>query len=304
VFAYFANVPTYTQVLARGFTGYEIIEEERDNTLITLNSDLRVFAERGDGEGGVVVSQGTVGRLLSRGDGVPTVMWEWPFNGWALLGRILESILTSGLRNVLNSTETTALVLAVFRVLSGVMSADVEAVVSSTSEEMAQEWDVISVTYELVSQALESLDLGGLSQVDVESFLAVAEEGFKVLEKAVLGREGSIWGLIVKGGSKFWGRLSRIGISVEMSSQTQCMPVTMAAIGLVDALFRASVASAVLSDGFSMHLRREVLWIASGYVLDVWIGFNEWKYIIAERRFEIGIPPSAATVLQFCLLRS
>lgn len=67
------------------------------------------------------------------------------------------------------------------------------------------------------------------------------------------------------------------------------MPVTTAAISLVDALFAAAVRNAVLSDSFSPHLRREVLWLAGGYVLDVWIGFNEWKYLIAQRRFEIGI---------------
>jgi hypothetical protein len=67
------------------------------------------------------------------------------------------------------------------------------------------------------------------------------------------------------------------------------MPVTNAAISLVDALFAAAVRNAVLSDSFSPHLRREVLWLAGGYVLDVWIGFNEWKYLIAQRRFEIGI---------------
>ena len=66
------------------------------------------------------------------------------------------------------------------------------------------------------------------------------------------------------------------------------MPVTTAAMGLVDALFSAAVRNAVLTDGFSPHLRREVLWLAGGYVLDVWNGFNEWKYSIAERRFEIG----------------
>jgi hypothetical protein len=67
------------------------------------------------------------------------------------------------------------------------------------------------------------------------------------------------------------------------------MPVTTAAISLVDALFAASVRNAVLSDSFAPHLRREVLWLAGGYVLDVWIEFNEWKYLIAQRRFEIGI---------------
>ena len=66
------------------------------------------------------------------------------------------------------------------------------------------------------------------------------------------------------------------------------MPVTTAAIGLVDALFSAAVRNAVLSDGFSQHLRREVLWLAGGYILDVWNGFNDWKYNTAERRFEIG----------------
>jgi hypothetical protein len=67
------------------------------------------------------------------------------------------------------------------------------------------------------------------------------------------------------------------------------MPITRAAIGLVDALFSAAIGNAVLSDGFSAHLRREVLWFAIGYALDVWIGFNEWKYISAVLRFEIGI---------------
>ena len=66
------------------------------------------------------------------------------------------------------------------------------------------------------------------------------------------------------------------------------MPVTAAAIDLVDALFVGAVRNAVLSDSFSPHLRREVLSHAGGYVLDVWIGFNGWKYLLAQRRFEIG----------------
>jgi len=74
-----------------------------------------------------------------------------------------------------------------------------------------------------------------------------------------------------------------------MSSQEFCMPITTAAIDLVDSLFSAAVRNAVLSDAFSPHLRREVIWLAGGYVLDVWIGFNEWKYLNAQRRFEIGM---------------
>jgi hypothetical protein len=73
-----------------------------------------------------------------------------------------------------------------------------------------------------------------------------------------------------------------------MSSQELCFPVSTAAIGLVDALFSTAVGNTVLSDGFSAHLRREVLWLAGSYAVDVWTRFNEWRYLIQERRFEIG----------------
>src|SRR5208282_1365236 len=224
IFQYFQSLPTYTQTLQRGFTGYDIVEEERDNTLITLKSDLRVFSERDDGEGAVIVRTGTIGRLLSRGESVPTVMWEWPFNGWALLGRVLETILMNGVVNVISSDESyVAILVQMFRLLEGVMgggeSEFVESVVTATSEEMAQEWDVISVTYEIVSQALEVLDIGVQSHADLEHFLAIAEAGIKVLAAGVSGREASIWSLIVKGGSKWWGRISRIGISAEVCSE-------------------------------------------------------------------------------------
>lgn len=63
----------------------------------------------------------------------------------------------------------------------------------------------------------------------------------------------------------------------------------MATVELVDALFGAAVAHAIVSDGFSSHLRREVLWLAGAYALDAWLQFNEWKYITPERRFEIGM---------------
>jgi len=222
VFNYLHSLPTYTQILQRGFTGYDIIEEERDNTLITLKNDLRVFSEREDGEGGVIVQTGTVGRLLSRGESVPTVMWEWPFNGWALLGRVLETILQNGVTNVISSDETyVPVIVHIFRLLSGVMCgadpAFVETVLTATSEEMAQEWDVISVTYEIVAQAMESLDFGAQSHAKLEQLLTIAETGMNVLTGAVTGREASIWSLIVKGGSKWWGRISRIGISAEVS---------------------------------------------------------------------------------------
>jgi hypothetical protein len=221
IFNYFQSLPTYTQTLQRGFTGYDIIEEERDNTLITLKNDLRVFAERDDGEGAVIVQTGTVGRLLSRGGSVPTVMWEWPFNGWALLGRVLETILVNGVINVISSDESyVPIVLGILRLLEGVIVGSepelVENVVATTSEEMAQEWDVISVTYEIVSQCLEVLDLGVQSHTELENLLVIAEVGIKVLAGAVSGKETSIWPLIVKGGSKWWGRLSRIGISAEV----------------------------------------------------------------------------------------
>ena len=73
-----------------------------------------------------------------------------------------------------------------------------------------------------------------------------------------------------------------------MSSQQLCVPITLAAIELVDALFSAAIGTSILSDGFSAHLRREVLWLSGGYAIDVWIGFNEWKYLVPEGRFEIG----------------
>jgi Nucleoporin subcomplex protein binding to Pom34 len=227
IFNYFQSLPTYTQTLQRGFTGYEILEEERDNTLITLKQNLRVFAERDDGEGAVIVQQGTVGRLLSRGETVPTVMWEWPYNGWALLGRVLETILMNGLTNVISADESyIPILVAIFRLLEGTIRGSertfVENVVASMSEEMAQEWDVISVTYELVSQALEVLDIGASSHAELESLLAIAELGIKVLAGAVSGKEASIWPLIVKGGSKWWGRISRIGISAEVSLFLSC----------------------------------------------------------------------------------
>ena len=221
IFTYLQTLPTYTQVLQRGFTGYEIVQEERDNTLITLKGELHVFAEREDGEGAVIVHPGTVGRLLSRGENVPTVMWEWPFNGWALLGRVLETILANGVRTVLASDETYCpVLLGIFKLLEGLLkgsdAAFVEGVVAATSEEMAQEWDVISVTYEIVSQALEVLDIGVNSHDELENLLAVSEGGIKILAAAVAGRESSIWPLIVKGGSKWWGRISRIAISSEV----------------------------------------------------------------------------------------
>jgi hypothetical protein len=224
IFNYFQILPTYTQTLQRGFTGYDIVEEERDNTLITLKDDLRVFSERDDGEGAIIVQTGTVGRILSRGESVPTIMWEWPFNGWALVGRVLETILMNGLINVISSDESyVPILVGIFKLLDGVISGSetefVENVVTSTSEEMAQEWDVISVTYEIVSQALEVLDLGAQSHADMENLLAIAEAGIKVIAGAVSVREASIWPLIVKGGSKWWGRLSRVGISAEVITQ-------------------------------------------------------------------------------------
>ena len=107
-----------------------------------------------------------------------------------------------------------------FRVIRGVMGGSdpdfVENVVTATSEEMAQEWDVISVTFEIVSQALEVLDIGVQSHADLEHLLAIAEAGIKVLAAGVSGREASVWSLIVKGGSKWWGRILRIGISAEV----------------------------------------------------------------------------------------
>jgi Nucleoporin subcomplex protein binding to Pom34 len=221
IFNNFQSLPTYTQTLQRGFTGYDIIEEERDNTLITLRNELRVFPERDDGEGAIVVQTGTVGRLLSRGESVPTVMWEWSFNGWALVGRVLESALTSGLTSVIAADDSyVPIILNIFRLLEGVMTGStpdiVESVVTATSEDMAQEWDVISVTYELVAQALEILDVGTHTRAQLEQLLAISERGIRVLTAAVSGREASIWSLVVKGGAKWWGRISRIGITAEV----------------------------------------------------------------------------------------
>lgn len=220
VFNYFQTLPTYTQTLQRGFTGYDVMEEEPDSTLITLKTDLRVFAERDDGEGGVIVQNGTIGRLLSRGESVPTVMWEWPFNGWALIGRVLETALMKGVANVVLDASFVPVILEIFRLLEGTIAGSktefVENVVAATSEEMAQEWDLVSVTYEIVSQALEVLDVGLAGFGEVESLLEIASLGIKVLANAVLGQEASIWSLIVKGGSKWWGRISRIALTFEV----------------------------------------------------------------------------------------
>ena len=63
-----------------------------------------------------------------------------------------------------------------------------------------------------------ALDIGAQTHADFENLLTIAERGIKVLAGAVVGREASVWSLIVKGGSKWWGRISRIGISAEVCS--------------------------------------------------------------------------------------
>jgi len=63
----------------------------------------------------------------------------------------------------------------------------------------------------------------------------------------------------------------------------------MATIEFADALFSAAVGNAVVSDGFSSHLRQEILWLAGSYVMDVWLLFNDLKYNSPVRRFEIGM---------------
>jgi hypothetical protein len=294
IFNYFQSLPTYTQTLQRGFTGYDIMEEQRDNTLISLKSDLRVFSERDDGEGAVIVQTGTVGRLLSRGESVPTVMWEWPFNGWALLGRVLETVLANGVTQVITTDETYVSILtSIFTFLSRAMEgagvAGVANTVQATSEEMAREWDIVSITWEILSQILEVLDIGSTTHVDAINLLRLAESAMTLLTAAIRGREASIWSLIVRGGVKWWGCLSRVGVTTEMACvEDVCMPLTMAGVAFVDALFAAAVRNIVVSDGFSAHLRKEVLLVAGGYAMDVWLNFNEWKYTVANRRFEIG----------------
>jgi len=128
--------------------------------------------------------------------------------------------LMKGVANVVLDASFVPVILEIFRLLEGTIAGSrtefVENVVAATSEEMAQEWDLVSVTYEIVSQALEVLDVGLAGFGEVESLLEIASLGIKVLANAVLGQEASIWSLIVKGGSKWWGRISRIALTFEV----------------------------------------------------------------------------------------
>lgn len=215
-----STMETYTQVLPVGFTGYEILEsragiengngsatgsvDESDTPLIELVEELTLFAPRlgtgyqtgGDiGGGGITLSPGTRGRVISDTRAAPpVVMWDHRYSALTFFGRVLECALVgsagggskqalsrrgAAIADELGNKEAvgeiigiyTAMILASSLTLNGtpVHRAElIEGLVRESSHALAQNRDFIGMILDLLEDELMRSSGGSTTEYSTE----------------------------------------------------------------------------------------------------------------------------------------
>lgn len=274
-YEYLSLIPTFTEAMPIGFKGYDVIPEDGASTLIVLTDDVVIFPNRRDGSGAVLLTKGTKGRIMSEGKSPSVVMWEYKYNAWSYLGRLLES-----LSNDLHLQDYRHKSTMILHLLSIVIPFAGVEVLNSASDDLAAESDVISI----VTSILEYHVSGG----EVDTALICA--GIDFLEACLQIAPSRIWPAFGKTGLLAWN--GRNGHLARILSSNECaigrFPVSIRTLKLFRNLISDAIASSVHPNGVRQLMRSQILLSICQHCTEIWESYHFWSYQDICEKVEIG----------------
>ncbi|GAO47415.1 hypothetical protein SAICODRAFT_71567 [Saitoella complicata NRRL Y-17804] len=317
VMDYLRKLPTYTQIIPRGFSAYDLesrkVEGDTINS-IKLRKDFVLF---GRSPVPFVAPAGTSGSILSGTANPSVVMWNYAYNAWNLFGRIMD-VAESDVVAFVGDDDQRTVILTIIRLLTRMVehlpAAEAVELLNDASEDMQGDGrNIISVVYGIMDRAIGIVgeeDKFGRVRSKVTAARTAAKEVavscVDFLRACVPLHPDGVWPLVSRSSlldkkSSNFGRMAgAAGDFLRIVAGQECISGSyeflIAVIKLVEALVVDTIEDAVniLSgvSGTSARVRTEVLQSFLGesgsLLVEVWSGFGEWRYTDVRQRFYIG----------------
>ncbi|CDK29128.1 unnamed protein product [Kuraishia capsulata CBS 1993] len=268
---------SYMEVFQEDEFYYKYKTDEVTPGLIRLTQDIDVyppFEELHDLS--LLLKDGTRGQLIPSQDkskSVVTFLYE--YNGWSLMGRILQNISRHYNKDDKEKLETISSILAAMTRVTNELDEQTSSEVYGYMSAFIDETDVIEVIFRVFDQALASRNMETMVSC-VTFFSALA-----------LRHPNRIWPYLslslFLGGKLNGGLATTLLGSVEMAEGD--FSLTLAFIDLTKALIKDCF---TLKNDVAERLKSDVLAKAVTHLIHVFEGFSFWRYNEGHQKMEIG----------------
>jgi nuclear pore complex protein Nup188 len=317
---------TFTQILPHGFSNYDVDDEDSDFSKVRLNSDLLVFAPRKIGvfedeyssRGGIIIPAGTIGEITSTGGIRPVVAWQYQYNVFPVLGRVLEhALIGNGVdpgpsHAAGGSSEAVTEIIGLLSILvaSGAgtpVPDDVSPtrILEEASDLLGRSRDVVSIVFDLLESGLQAAQSAPNSGKSTD-FIVAAVQFVDALVPILPGR---VWPYLARStileqngrGGAFYGILSAVEVvRGDYEFAINCLKLyedlveeairsSVVNMGGSKSVALASVAPASINrSGVSVGVQRDILAAWTRVAVDVFESYHGWKYVNQEQKLEIG----------------
>ncbi len=266
------NMNSFMRQLPSYFTDYETSDD--DPEVIVLQSDLCVFNPREDDhDGAIIVPQGTRGKIMPSETKSAITIWFYEYNGWILLGRILENF-------TLGENVDESLVVDILEVISNVLKVGETRPIEFTSEVLTLcskllamgTGDIVDIVLRILDESLQCRKVN----------LAIASlQFFTALTPLYPHR---VWPYLSRSG--LLERNGRGGFAESILAAVEIVNgdfgFTLTLIELIDKLVDDCIANAANFDNFSrvsVTLKSEVLYKFVVHLVQVFESFMYWRFL-------------------------
>ena len=270
------NVDSFTCLLPQSFTGYELLREDEESSLIQLTADLNIIRRSQASHFNSLrskklshstalsnslldidrISAGTIGRVLS--DSKPlVVLWRHDYSPIAYLGHLLELASSGDMNETMTSTGVTSEIIGLFAVilLSGAKtlasstakarSEMGEKVLNKAGEGLEAGQDIVSVVFDIFEQELNKR-LNGAQDDSLDVLVQCIQFTFALLKIS----PDRVW--------PFLGRSSLLGIKNRDSQLSAVVFTAEVPLARYDFLYGCvRVFDALISDAISNAIVRQ-----------------------------------------------
>ncbi|KAK9474325.1 nucleoporin subcomplex protein binding to Pom34-domain-containing protein [Dipodascopsis tothii] len=266
-----AHMDRYMHQLTRDFRQYEVSDE--DTTVIVLLDNMCVYKERPEDKGGaLIIPAGTKGKIIPNNTSVFLVLWQFDYNGWTYLSRVLDY--------ASKVAPIDPVVEDILRLLAAALQDASKETANEILQDMAaglMDGDIIGVVERVIEEALVAKHLA-LSLIGLDFMSALVSiqptRVYRFLDSSSLLE-----------GNGHNGMASFILSSVEVINGEYSF--TVALVKLAEMLIRDAVVSAV-AENFDRATKADVLLRLTSHLCNVYESYPFWKYQDVAQRDEIA----------------
>ncbi|KAK9463873.1 nucleoporin subcomplex protein binding to Pom34-domain-containing protein [Lipomyces oligophaga] len=268
-----SDMHTYMQTLPRGFREFDVLPDDPND--IILLGDLCLYAPRDEasGIGGIFIGKGSRGRIIPVESNNFTVQWQFDYDGWGFLGRVLEHTAAVSPTDVVAQE----ILLLISDMLEQLEGQDALTLLDSVSQLLDRDTSIIAIVGHIFEEASARKNIG------------VSVAALKFFTALIRHRSADVWAFLVNSSlsdpSGNGGRSAFILSSVEIINGDYRF--TLAVITFVSNLVTDALFSKLAPHADSVQ-RSEILLGLIRHLVNVFESFSYWKYQFLVDRLDIA----------------